>query len=356
MDVRCSNSCTRAGLTALLLSAIAISMLQPLTQGRALIALGKYISSRFNLESYLNELDVDPCWKQFKAKSPNHDPEKSNLSLPLKYECESGPTSFLVPSTAFSLFASSWQSNVFAQDAPPAPPTNIKALQSIFLIYEIANTLTELGDGKLLALARSYSFRYDNSIYKWSDFRYRLIAQNKHKGDIPIYIKTKDYGEYYVGTYERDELINYLTLENIRELSKYEMPNMSEVEGLSNKSGRFNLPWNMVSLDASSAAIFVEFALLFALIYFWLYQREAKISPYFPLGGTLFAVFRRTNVSRVVFKILVAIPPIAAWLLAMRSLYLTKLNVVLAVFILLFSVLIVREDVIDQRPITSGES
>mgnify|MGYP003395328783 CR=1 len=46
VDIRCSSACSRAAVTALLLSAIAISIIQPINEMKALTALSKYISLR----------------------------------------------------------------------------------------------------------------------------------------------------------------------------------------------------------------------------------------------------------------------------------------------------------------------
>jgi hypothetical protein len=54
LDIRCSDACTRAGLTALLISALAFSMLPFLARREALDALGKYMALRLSLMSILD--------------------------------------------------------------------------------------------------------------------------------------------------------------------------------------------------------------------------------------------------------------------------------------------------------------
>ena len=63
LDFRCSNSCTRAGLTALLFAALAFAMLWPVEKAKQFDGLGKYVSLRLELKDSLDQLEGDPCWK-----------------------------------------------------------------------------------------------------------------------------------------------------------------------------------------------------------------------------------------------------------------------------------------------------
>ena len=92
LDTRGSEVCTRAGLTALLFSALAVSMLQPLTKQPAFDALEKYIALRFVLKSSLDDLDADPCWQDLRSGAQGDEASNTwNLSQLLAYRCSSKP-------------------------------------------------------------------------------------------------------------------------------------------------------------------------------------------------------------------------------------------------------------------------
>jgi hypothetical protein len=63
LDTRCSEACTRAGAFALLLSAIAISLLGPLIAANTRTALQKYINFRLALKEQVDQTSADPCWQ-----------------------------------------------------------------------------------------------------------------------------------------------------------------------------------------------------------------------------------------------------------------------------------------------------
>jgi hypothetical protein len=64
VDIRCSEACTRAGTFALLLSAIAISLLSPLDSGNNRTALQSYISLRLALKEEVEQMSANPCWQK----------------------------------------------------------------------------------------------------------------------------------------------------------------------------------------------------------------------------------------------------------------------------------------------------
>lgn len=138
----------------------------------------------------------------------------------------------------------------------------------------------------------------------------------------------------------KNATFQYLTLENIRELSSYQLPSISDVEIPLTEQTRFSLSPTALSLSLAAAPLFVEFVLLFSLIYFWLFQCEAQRSESYPAPATLFGVLYRTPLSQGIFFLLILIPPFAAAMLAMRSLSNTLLNVFIALMVLVIAFLI----------------
>jgi hypothetical protein len=67
-DIRCSKSCTRAGVTILVLAALAIAFLRPLGNTQELQDILTYTSLRVNMKDQLNRLESDPAWNHLKNK------------------------------------------------------------------------------------------------------------------------------------------------------------------------------------------------------------------------------------------------------------------------------------------------
>lgn len=368
LDINCSNACIRAGLAALLFSALAISMLQPLIHGNALNAISKYVSWRFALKEALGQLDTDPCWEELtKSGLGDQESKEWGFNFLLEYKCEPKQRTSGMKPQVMEPFAYSWvyKDKAFKQsfigktdnswiasslinlghsfaNAQPATPQGLKITVPIFPIHEVVDLLSELGDGQVLMLARSFSYRYDLSIYKWETLRHTLIIKNESK-EIPVITIPSKGKSYFVATYSRDKLIKYLTLQDVRSLATYELPDLSEVEFLKKESGRISLPWTATPLGLGSASTFVELAILLSLIHFWLFQREAQYSNFFPAPGTLFGAFNRTQISQMIFLVLIIVPPASAVMLAFRSFDFAPSNGLFAFFTFLFSVSIAYE-------------
>lgn len=113
--------------------------------------------------------------------------------------------------------------------------------------------------------------------------------------------------ETYVPSYSREGLLKSLTLENVRELATYELPNISEVERPIIDENRFTLTPTAPPLTLISATTFVMLVILFSLAHFSFFQHEARRSDTFLAPGTLFGVLRRTKASRIASFILMFI-------------------------------------------------
>lgn len=212
-DIRCSNSCTRAGITALVLGAVALSMLQPLTKTRALDALLQYVSLRGSLKNELDRLEIDPAWKSLKASDFGDKASKDwNLAQLLDYKVK---LSFAPSSVPESQEETKRKSAVSPGPAkgPPAAPTGLSVTVERRLepIHVVGDVLTRLGDGALLSRARNYSYRYDWSIYRWASLLYQLLVDSKSKEGVvmvPIPLRQKKQGSS-VPNYSHDELLKY---------------------------------------------------------------------------------------------------------------------------------------------------
>jgi hypothetical protein len=89
--------------------------------------------------------------------------------------------------------------------------------------------------------------------------------------------------------------------------------------------------------------LLIEVALLLLTAYFWIWYREARVSPNFPVSGTLFGALARSASSRFMFSLLILLPPIAAALVALRTVWLSYWNVFFAILVIIVAFLINRQ-------------
>jgi len=332
LDYRCSASCTRSGLTALILSVLAFVMLEPLTKARQFEALLQYLSGRVGMKESLDRLEGDAAWKVLSAgEMADKAANQWKLAQLLNYKT-TADVGVYPPISSVEGNAES-PSKPKADPRAPAAPTSIRISTEVLIgpIHTIAELLEKLGDGNMLVQARRHSFKYNRSIFRWSVLLYRLIFGREFS---PL-TQHRQERTGNVPTYSKNQLSLYLTLPKIKRLINYEMPDSRDIESLLRESNKVTLPWIGMPLRLGSGVLFVEIGLLISTFYFWLYYREAQLSNNFPSDGTLFGVFFRTRFSSMMFEIFITIPAIAASLLAFRSFWITPINAFLAVLVLL---------------------
>lgn len=336
-DSRCSIACTRAGLVALLLSAMAIAMLQPLEKTRQLDSVLRYYSMRLRMQDRLDQLNTDPVWSFLKTSTVGENASKEwTLAQLLEYKVlEDNNSEFRVkPTESAPKPSEKTKSKVPRSSAnliPPTAPQNLSVFmeRTIEPIHDTALTLTELDDDALLTTARLYSQQYNRSIYRWMLLRYKLTSQSTTK-IVPPPSTTRD-------------MLKYLRLPQIIELVNYEPAKEADADLLLKEQASLMLPSVGLSLTALRATSFVEMALVLMALYFWLYYREARSSENFPAPATLFGVFARTQLSRIIFSLLLMVPPVAAALLAEKSFWSTPANIIPAVLVVLIASMVVWE-------------
>jgi hypothetical protein len=354
-SMTCSRACTRAGLTILVLSALAIAMLQPLEGARASEALGQYISLRYELRNALARLDLNQCWKVLKKSAAGNDAvNKWNLSKLTKYQCNPEEALEKPPQSDTPTLPKKKDTPLPTSKEPlrPNPPGFFHVEISLSEVDESIQILTKLLNANLLDDASSSSHAFKISISNWKDLLYRSLTENESKETIIISIPQSEMTEETSNMQQdkreqesivpKTDLLNFLTLKSIKDLSEYEFPKSSEIESLLKELDRLSIPSIAIPVRTIAATNFVELFLLIAIVYFWLFFREARSSPYFPFPGTLFGVFSKTFISRVVFFILVSLPVIASTLLAIKSFKYTYMNSIAALFIFLIAVQILR--------------
>lgn len=159
-------------------------------------------------------------------------------------------------------------------------------------------------DITVIEKARILGYSADFSIYRWGLRFHNLVESSGGK-------------------------IEDLTLERARELAKYEFPEMADYKDLFYRHELLSTPWTLLPVRLDRAATLVELGLAFSLAYFWVFLQEATRSGTFEQEETIFSAFSRTRVSRFLFFVFAATPPVVACRLTIESYYagtpLTKL-------------------------------
>jgi hypothetical protein len=215
------------------------------------------------------------------------------------------------------------------------PPTGLR-IDGAYIepIKEIQAALSRLGQRKTLELARSaFPFRFGSAILRW-----------ERRG-----------GQFGLKRFNEDKCkvlpdsINYhfqdcLTLADTKFLAGFEYLDPNAIEQSFMGEARIALPSAASPVELGTGTEVVEFGLLVSVIYFWLYQHEARFSATFPTPGTLFSTFRRAWGPRALFLLFLSVPASSGVLLAFWSFESVKAgNRSLAILVLAFCVLIAAE-------------
>lgn len=198
--------------------------------------------------------------------------------------------------------------------------------------------LTILSDHNFLDRVRKGSFQFEVSIYSWT------LRKNTFLEGLSNY--------------------SMMTFGNAKELSAFEFPENSKFMVLVTDHQVVQTPWTPLRVRLTNAATFVEFGMLLAVTYFWVFLQEATNTGSSHKQGTLFTAVSRTQFSRIVFILFLIIPPTIVGLLLRVSYRInnetefvassnTVLDAILFVGVLIMSALISRTAYIDWKRITS---
>jgi hypothetical protein len=315
VDENASDSCTRSGAFALLLSLALFSTIPYWLQTRDDAVLGRYISLRLSLATAVDQLDDSVNWKNFKAS--NKEAESMSIAQLLKARVS---TSLSGPSPTASNVNPPATSDSKPQPPiatlRPAPPTNLNVNADIFEIRQVADFLTKLDDSELLTVSRQASGYFNYSIYRWAYKRNSLFAQNLASPGQTVVIGNvegeQSQPENFVPPVGKGLLEN-LTVRDVRELAQFELPNISSTIKLGRiEDTNVELTPGSLPRNLYAATLSAEVLLFFVIMYFGAFSREAVSSVAFPSPGTLFSAFTRPFWTLVVFLLAIWTPFLAS--------------------------------------------
>lgn len=323
---RCSDACTRAGITAILTVAVALSILEPLekyeedlnkyeSDQRDYQAQSEYLNLRRHLSETVEFFMIDPCFRfwtnakgiRLELLTLKEISEKIDCTKVggiedqwLQWAVESQTNSKSIYSPAFRL-----------------PPGHLLGASQA-LTQEIVDAV--------FAVLKSHERFQDNDIIARHSLAFEtflaLKLRERHqwgeKKDRPApYTLHARHGSRDMPLYE-DDLPAHLSVGGALELIDYRMPSLPKKPESPAKQS-ISLPQFSIPVNPITAAILSQFVLVVSLGYFLLFQREAVhvASSIYPGSGTIFSVFKQSVLTKTAFYLLCSLPVIASGFLAL---------------------------------------
>ena len=327
IDATASDSCTRSGAFALLLSMALFSLIPYWLWEPAEIAQSQYYSLRLSLIAAINQLDNSFYWQKY------IDSHEAAEAMPIEQLLEVSFKEKQTNNIKVQSKPAVTPKYVNKQDdkAPPAPYNfNVSIVGKLDCIHNISDLLSKLNDSDLLTKSRQTKGIFNYSIYRWALKRDSLINRNRHLSrpvtlifndaevakvpvkenmqfSLKVQVKSnkeeeEKIPEDFVPAHNKEDLLKYLTLHDIRELANFELLKIDDTIKLAGRDGReITISPNQLPRNLYMASIFLEVGLLFVIIYFGSFIREALSSAEFPVSGTLFSAFSKSSPSLAVF-------------------------------------------------------
>jgi hypothetical protein len=352
VDEATSTACTRSGTLAMTLS-VALLCLIPYWQHRPTAeALAGYFTSRFLLDMNLGQLNQNPAWQYYKESRKDADlisisrlpknftyppPQwKPQSDTPPSSTPEIGPVHAISQKSAsFQRVASAVQKlrlthRIAAQLPPssspnaPPPPTGLTAsvVGPLSELDEIAVLSKQLKDSKQLINASHYSNYYLISISRWIQKKRMLAWNDQLQGRCPIKPIDLPAREGSPSEPDPEVMFDCLTIRDWTQLAAYEMPSAGSAEQNQIGDGIGKpVDINVGSLPRrGDLASYVAGAMLiFTLLYFGAFLREAIHSTHFPAEATLFSTFSRTPFANLAMLLALIFPLLSTVTLAIVS-------------------------------------
>lgn len=372
LQSRCSVSCVRAGYFALVLSALGISLLQPLESVDALDNLVKYTFLRGNLTKKLEDLKASDCWSRLvkHEKEQNHEAEALTLRQLLDVVClypqdqsspevsvhmhasdlPEPPDRMQVMHPQIQVLKKAQEQTTGENAADTGDDYEFRLKMPLIDVRDIVEILVQLGNENLLKKGMQYSFASAYSIYEWAKRWHEIESQylaRSGKGRTVVTVRnpTQDPHQVFeVFGFKRERILSHFALKDIQKLASVAPPALGDVQAEVEKRRVVNLASFPLPLGFVVITTLLEASLFLAVIYFWLFQREFRRIANTPTRGTIFSVFQQSYSTRLLFKGIVCIPSVSAMLLAIRSLSAVRwIDWGLAILVVIFCGLVAKE-------------
>lgn len=320
---RCSDACTRSGITAVLTVAVALALLLPLeTYQQALNEYEKglqdyrqqieYAQLRGHLSETVQFLTIDPCYRIWTNAGKVI---LGRLTLNEISAIDCSKTAGVADQWLEWALEGQKKSKSINGPAFRLPPEDL--MESKAIAEEIK--------GAILKVLQAHARFRDNDIIARHGLAFETLLASKLR-ERHLWVPNRDqisahelharYG-VRVMTLSENDLGLHLSVGGAIEVAGYrELTPRKEPD--SPWKQNISLPQISISVDPMTAAMLIQFIFLLSLGYFLIFQKEATrvAGSIFPGMATLFSVFQRTSFSKFAFYLLCCLPPSASFLLA----------------------------------------
>ena len=317
-----SAACTKAATFALLIALAQATLVWPWLGAKDDEAAYRYFGARLNLRAAVEGLPAAPAWQSYELDNPSADDQTLEmLSQAVHYQPPKSKSPTPLDPNPWGSMTQTKPGEIATTEtiAAPSPPTSLSVGAPIGEIGEIVGYLLELDDLAMLIAAARSSNSLAASTGRWNRLRMNLVNQGTVRASgpnaavvfVPEAIAPSDVSPSPMG---KGLLLSSLRLKDVRELAKFELPEVSSPRVREAQGGMQVEIFSPGALPKSlGPATAISQCLLFAaLTYFGAFARDASRTRGFPMPGTLFGVFAASSGTRCVFGLLLVAPSIAA--------------------------------------------
>jgi hypothetical protein len=237
IDSTSSQPCTKAGTFALLVSVVLLLLTMYWQDRKNDEALAGYVGSRWNLAIYVEDLDKDEIWRKYTESHP--DAERTPIDRLIHQTVEISVGTAGKQETQTSSLPDVKPSKTETQRAPAVPTVAPAAgLTATFVSHEglyeipyIVQYMRELNNAQALTRAGRVNNFFSVSIAKWGQLRNTFMYGNSRTGvcnvdrlEVPTRLPK---GPGVFPQLDDEALLKCLTLQDVRELARFELPDLS---------------------------------------------------------------------------------------------------------------------------------
>jgi hypothetical protein len=227
----------------------------------------------------------------------------------------------------------------------PSAPSGLRVsiVMTLDVIPQIAGLLKELNNSDILTHSRQVSNAFDSSIVRWANKRTSLMYQNVIDSGCSTHDleEVRNRGQesaYFVSPLDKEALLKCLTLRDVRELARFELPAYPSPPPVAERITGGEIDINPGALPRGNlymATFLAQVLLFFVIMHFGAYVREAVSYATFPTPGTLFGVFSRSRWTLLIFFLAIWSPLFASMGVTVAAVYQKPLLLVCSVLIAL---------------------
>jgi len=336
-EVRCSEVCTRSGVTALLLAGLTFLLIPIGNEELRLSSLKYYANLRITLADVIEALNSDECWRklgQQRSLETYRVSEIVQLSCRREYGINGVQISIEkeapAPLTDNSRDSTSTVTTTGKRDGDSRrattrsgsstetrldPPQSVRVSLSRALPYaeNLLELMVRLADEKVLNRAQEVSPRIRSYIFRWERNASAILQRRNMAGGPPAGTRSDSPKvidmppEQFRGAH-RNTLVSVLTLGDILDISAYELQTISTAKEVDSRSKLVNIPGLTIDVGLGLGSVVANVFMLVSIVYFMLYFREASRGDTFPAPGTLFSVAQNGIIARGFFVVLSLVP------------------------------------------------